>query len=164
MDDRLPNLLAAAAQLLTDAVEGRTTDVVGRGASAPAALVALTHDPGEPIDTLRHTLRLTHSGAVRLIDRLEADGLVRRRRSGGRTVVVELTDEGRRRVDEIEAARLDAARAALAGVPEALREPLQQALSALLAAHTHDRADLRRICRSCSFEVCDRCPVAAAAS
>ena len=50
------------------------------GPSAPAALNALEgYLGGEPIDTLRQVLGLTHSGAVRLVDRLVAEGLAERR-------------------------------------------------------------------------------------
>jgi MarR family transcriptional repressor of emrRAB len=160
MAAHLANLLAAAAQVVTDAV---ATNTPGRS----AALVALSHDPGEPIETLRRTLQLTHSGAVRTIDRLAADGLVQRERRG-RTAVVELTARGQEEVQALAAARLEAASAVLAAVPAELHDGLEHALSALLAGHTSDEADLRRICRTCSFEACEgegeRCPVAVAAT
>src|SRR4051794_35956899 len=160
MTARLANLLAAAAQVVTDAV---ATNTAGRS----AALVALSHDPGEPIETLRRTLGVTHSGAVRTIDRLAADGLVQRERRG-RTAAVQLTEDGQQHVRALEAARLEAASSVLAAVPAELHDALEQALSALLAGHTADEADLRRICRTCSFAACEgdgeRCPVAVAAT
>lgn len=54
----------------------------------PSALAALT---GLPVTTLNHYLR-----------RFEADGLVRRQRdpADGRAVLLELTDEGRRRTED----------------------------------------------------------------
>src|SRR4051812_34882330 len=160
MTARLANLLAAAAQVVTDAV---ATSTAGRS----AALIALSHDPGAPIETLRRTLALTHSGAVRTVDRLEADGLVHRERRG-RTAAVELTEHGEQQVRALQAARLEAASSVLAAVPRELHDPLERALSAVLASHTADDGDLRRICRTCSFEACsgegERCPVEDAAT
>ena len=75
----LPRMLSAG-----DAARPRTGSraagrASGRLAGAePAALVTLAHYPGQSVTTLGQTLSLTHSGAVRLADRLEADGLVRR--------------------------------------------------------------------------------------
>ncbi|MGO8982697.1 MAG: MarR family transcriptional regulator [Streptosporangiaceae bacterium] len=46
----------------------------------------MAHYPGQPVAALARTLGLTHSGAVRLADRLEAADLARRTSSGhGRT-------------------------------------------------------------------------------
>src|SRR5688572_20555675 len=68
------------------------------GASAPAALAAL-HGlaSGQSIDALRRIVGLTHSGAVRLVDRLAGAGLVERRVGADqRSVALHLTPEGRR--------------------------------------------------------------------
>jgi MarR family transcriptional repressor of emrRAB len=159
---RLANLLAAGAELVSDAVAGAMD---AAGSRAPA-LIALSHDPDAPIETLRRTLGLTHSGAVRAIDRLESEGLVLRQRRG-RTAVVRLTERGASEAQALGTVRLEAAAAVLDSVPPELHAPLEQALSALLATHTADDADLRRICRMCSFAACSgggaRCPVEAAA-
>jgi DNA-binding MarR family transcriptional regulator len=167
MTKRLANLLAAGSELVTDAVAHAMDGRLGAPGSRSSALIALSHDPDEPIETLRRTLGLTHSGAVRTIDRLAADGLVRRERRG-RTAVVALTERGREEVQALEGARLEAASAVLAAVPPELHGPLEQALSTLLASHTADAADLRRICRTCSFSACTgegaACPVAEAAT
>ena len=51
----------------------------GQSGSAPAALVSLAgYLDGGPIDSLRTPLGLTHSAAVRVVDRLADAGLVRR--------------------------------------------------------------------------------------
>ena len=84
---------------LSLAVAGRVEAAVASplGPSAPAALAALEgYLGGEPIDALAQTLGLTHSGAVRLVDRLCEAGLAERRRGGdARTVAVALTPAGR---------------------------------------------------------------------
>jgi DNA-binding MarR family transcriptional regulator len=157
------NVLAAASQLVVDAVAERLQDSLPRSVSAPAALMTIDHHRGLSIEQLRVALGLTHSGAVRLIDRLEADDLVRRRKRGGRKVELFLTRHGRRVLERIEGARLAAAADLLATLSDEQRRQLDWILSDLLAARTRDEQDLRRICRLCSFGACqnDRqtCPV-----
>src|SRR3954451_11659767 len=103
------------------------------GASAPSALVALDgYLTGQPIDALRRVLGITHSGTVRLVDRLVAAGLVERR--GGttdrRAVPPRLTPAGRRVARRVLAAR----EAALEDVLSVL-DPEERATLAAL----HDR-------------------------
>lgn len=168
MSERAANLLAATAQLVTDAVAEQLAAQLPHGASAPAALITIAHHPGLSIDRLSVPLGLTHSGTVRLIDRLEADELVRREKRAERAVKLHLTRRGRRAVERIEAARIVATDRVLAPLSTDERRQLDAILSRLLAARTHDQADLRRICRLCSFDACEgggsRCPVAAAAA
>jgi MarR family transcriptional regulator, negative regulator of the multidrug operon emrRAB len=162
---RLANLLAATARLVDDAVDARLAAALSLTASAPAALVTIAHYPGQSVDDLRRTLDLTHSGAVRLVDRLEADELVRRRQHG-RSVSLELTPRGRRVHAELEQARLAAVEDALAALTPEARAQLEPVLEQLLAAHSTSSGALRRICRLCAYEACERpgcaCPVAAA--
>ncbi len=80
---RPANLLGALALAVSDRIREVTeqqADALAR--SEPAALVSLVHYPGQPVGVLDQTLGLTHSGAVRLSDRLEAAGLVRRTSAG----------------------------------------------------------------------------------
>jgi DNA-binding MarR family transcriptional regulator len=164
--DHSANVLGAAAQLVVDAVEARLHDTLPRSISAPAALMTLGHHPGLSIEQLRLALGLTHSGTVRLIDRLTTANLVLRRKQGGREVQLFLTRGGSRVVDRIQGARIAAAEELLAVLPDHQRQQLDAILAELLASRTEDEEDLRRICRLCSFSACqnDRqtCPVAAA--
>jgi hypothetical protein len=61
---------------------------------------------------------------------------------------------------------LEARRRALAGALAPLRPDEQAQLMGLLerlvAARTHDRSDLERLCRLCERSTCERCPVAEA--
>jgi DNA-binding MarR family transcriptional regulator len=161
---RAANLLGALALAVSDrlreAIEG---DAGGLGAGEPAALVTLAHYPGQPIVSLGRTLGLTHSGAVRLADRMESAGLVRRTASGqGRAVALVLTDRGRRAAAGVLARRRAAAEdlARLLGPGEA--EALARLAERLLAALSTDRASALRLCRLCDEPVCDAgpgCPV-----
>src|SRR4051794_40670987 len=148
---RLANLLAATARLVDDAVETRLAAELSLTASAPAALVTIANHPGQSVDDLRRALHLTHSGAVRLVDRLEADGLVRRRQHG-RSVSLELTARGRRRPADVAGARLAAVEEALSALTPEAQSQLEPILESLLAAHATSPEGLRRICRLCAYE------------
>ena len=65
--------------LLGDRIRDATEDASGMGGALPAALAAL-HEwaGGRTIDTLAGGLRLSHSRTVRVVDRLESQGLATR--------------------------------------------------------------------------------------
>ena len=152
---------------LSLAVAGRIESAVASplGPSAPAALTALdTFLGGEPIDALRETLGLTHSGAVRLVDRLAEAGLAERRRgSDARSVAVALTPAGRAAALDVRRAREAALEDALAALSADERTTLSALHERLLAGLTGDRGSARRMCRLCDVHACghDRgtCPV-----
>ncbi len=77
-----------------------------------AALVSLsTWLAGSTVDGLARAVGLTHSGAVRLADRLEADGLLERRPGpDGRTRALHLTPAGLRTAGDLQAERFGGAR------------------------------------------------------
>jgi MarR family transcriptional regulator, negative regulator of the multidrug operon emrRAB len=64
------NMLGALALTLADRIAACAQDVSGLHNSAASALVVINNHPGEHIDVIRRTLRLTPSGAVRLVDGL----------------------------------------------------------------------------------------------
>lgn len=167
MTARAANLLAAAGQLVADAVSDRLETELARTASAPAALMTIAHHPGLSIERLSAALGLTQSGGVRLIDRLVGDGLVRREKLTARSLKLQLTARGERAVRRVEQARIAAAAEVLSPLSAAERRQFEAMLARLLAARTHGEDDLRRICRLCSFDACESegqaCPVARAA-
>src|SRR5918992_2948785 len=78
------NLLGALSLAVAERVEAATRAAAAHGGSAPAALAALdVFLGGSSIDTVRKPLGLTHSAAVRLVDRPEGAGPLRRRGGGG---------------------------------------------------------------------------------
>jgi MarR family transcriptional regulator, negative regulator of the multidrug operon emrRAB len=168
-DDRAANLLGSLSLALSDRVRTETERAAGHTGAGPAGLAALsTYLAGRPIDQLGRSVGLTHSAAVRLVDRLEESGLVERRRGvDGRSVSVVMTAAGRRVGREI----LDARHRALVEVLEVLspseRRALARVCEKLLGGLTASRDDARRICRLCDPDVCghydDRCPVTRAA-
>src|SRR5258708_21418414 len=99
-------MLGALALALADRIATRAEAASRLHDSAASALVVNANHPGEHIDAIRRTLGLTHSGAVRLIDGLEAAGLVERRRSDrdARAIALWATPSGDRAASQIIAA------------------------------------------------------------
>ena len=157
---RTANLLGALGLAIAERVEADE-------ARERAALVTLAGYPGQTVEALRRTLALTHSGAVRLVDRLEHSGLALRAPAGhGRSLALRLTPAGRDRAERVLAERLAALEPVLEPLTERERADLTGLLEKLLAGLTDDRQSARRICRLCAEEVCERgarCPVDVAA-
>ena len=129
-DRRPAALLGAVSLALADELRDAGRAVAPHGPSGPAALVALAGDlGGGTIEGLRKALGLTHSGTVRLVDRLAAAGLVERRIGpDARSLALHLTPPGRRAARQVATARDAALERAMTGLT-----PLQRAqLGALL--------------------------------
>ena len=146
-----------------------TEAAVEHGASAPAALIALhTFLGGTSVDGLSRVLALTHSGSVRLVDRLQTAGLLERGRGpDARTRTVRLTAAGHTAAEELQRERETALADLLAPLDREERDTLGALLGRILAGITHDHADAGHICRMCDPDACghpDRCPVTAAAA
>ena len=134
------------------------------GASVPAALTALHGlTGGQSIDALRRVVGLTHSGAVRLVDRLAAAGLVERRvGADGRAVALQLTPEGRRAARRVLARREAAIESVLAPLTARERADLARLHARLLGSLADGQQDRRRVCRLCDVDACGRdCPTRA---
>jgi MarR family transcriptional regulator, negative regulator of the multidrug operon emrRAB len=163
------NLLGALSLAVAERLDAATRAAAAHGGSAPAALAALdTFLDGSSIDALRKPLGLTHSAAVRLVDRLAAAGLVRRGAGeDGRSVRVFLTPSGRRAAAHVHDGRMRALAEVLAPLGAADREQLTQVQEKLLAGLTSGRSDAGHICRLCDPGACGheegRCPVTRAA-
>jgi MarR family transcriptional repressor of emrRAB len=165
MSARAANLLGAYALVALDRLRANA----GMELSSAAVLTALeTFADGASIDRLRRVLGLSHSGGVRIVKRLEADGLVAREPDPGdaRAVRLHLTPAGRRVARKVLAAREEALAPLLTPLDERESAALERLLERLLAAVTAEGEDAGRICRLCDPEVCghpDRCPVSQAA-
>jgi MarR family transcriptional repressor of emrRAB len=163
------NLLGAVSLAVSDRIRAAAERGAAQGGSAPAALVSLaTYLDGSPIDAVRGPLRLTHSATVRLVDRLVAAGLVRRREGPDRrSVAVELTPEGHRAATDAVRARREALEEALSDLNPAERTELARLHAKILQTLTDGRAAAGNICRLCDSRACGheegRCPVTQAA-
>ena len=177
-DRHVANTLAALALALGDRIRESTEEAAGHAAAGPSALVALREFLGHgTIDQLRAALGLSHSGAVRLVDRLTRDGYVERRPGAdARSVALVLTRSGHAAARRVLAARAAAVETALAGLTADDLRSLDTLTGKILQTVTEQRlADRERgrppsggwLCRLCDFSACGRedgaCPTAATA-
>jgi DNA-binding MarR family transcriptional regulator len=167
--DRAANLLGALSLVIADRMADAMAAAGGRPESGAAALSALLHFLDRPsVDVLRQVLGLTSSGTVRLVDRLAQDGYVRREPGAdGRSVSVELTEEGRRAAQAVAASRAGILGDALAVLSPGEREDLERLMSAMLTGMIRGPGATRWICRLCDTGTCrgapGGCPVGNAA-
>jgi DNA-binding MarR family transcriptional regulator len=170
MIDAETNRIGAMVVALGDRLRRATEEAAEMPASYPAALSALgTWAGGRPVEVLAEGMRLSHSRAVRVVDRLEEDGLARRlpNPDDGRAVRLELTAAGRRAAERVQAARAAELAEALGGLSSAQRTALGELAAAVLGEVTEGRRDARGICRLCDPDACGhdtgQCPVTRAA-
>src|SRR5215212_10142886 len=93
------NRLGALALTLSDGIREATEAATGMAGGLPAALVSLGEWAyGSSVEVLAEAMRVSHSRAVRVVDRLEAAGLARRAADpgDGRRALVRLEPAGRR--------------------------------------------------------------------
>ena len=153
--DRVANLLGAGVLALTDRLRAVTENAAHHGAAAPSALVTVRNYPGRTIEHLRRALGLTHSGTVRLVDRLVADGLlVRAPGPDRRSVILALTETGHAAAEAVTERRVAILREALDVLDPAEQAALGRALEKVLAGLVTDRVSVSRICRLCDEDAC----------
>lgn len=161
-DQRTLNLLGAFALGITDVLENVVEKNAGYGGETPAALVTIGAEPGLSINKLHQILNLSHPGTVRLVDRLEVEGLVERRAgSDGRTLALFLTSEGVKRRKTVLSERQKQLDVAMKALSKEERKQLTKLLEKMLTAMTTTELRSFTICRLCEDEVCPAktCPV-----
>ncbi|HZM30586.1 MAG TPA: MarR family winged helix-turn-helix transcriptional regulator [Acidimicrobiales bacterium] len=161
MPDPLHRLCALVTGLddrVRDAVEAAS----GFTGVAPDALATIGHAPGLRVEDLASMLRVSHSGAVRTVDRLVAAGLVERRPSAGdrRTVELWLTPAGGRARRQVLAARDRVLGDAVGVLDPGGRDALAELVDRLLTGLAARSADDHSLCRLCDPDDCTAgCPV-----
>src|SRR5688572_29915714 len=133
-DDRTNNLLGALIVALGDAMRTNVESASGHGVTAAAALATAFAFPGRSVDHLRKIVGLSAAGTTRLVDKLQADGLIERRASldDGRSRAVLLTEAGSRSADAVLKARRSVYSGALAVLSMRERRQLERMLDNML--------------------------------
>jgi MarR family transcriptional regulator, negative regulator of the multidrug operon emrRAB len=158
------NVLGALGLALADRL-AESAERAG-GASAAAALASLYGTrAGARIDSLAAVCGLSHSGAVRLVDRLAAEGLVERRRGADqRSTALHLTPAGRRSARRVLAERGASMHSLLSLLTDDQQARMDDLAKHLLAELGTEPGAEGRLCRLCDLEACGRssgrCPVA----
>jgi DNA-binding MarR family transcriptional regulator len=162
---RSANLLGTVGLAVADRIRAAGEDELGLGGSAPPAIVALsTYLADEPLDNIGQAFGITPSAVVRMVDRLESEGLVQRGPGpDGRRVSVRLTATGERRAKAILERREGALNEVLGALTAAERDQLTRLHEKLLAQLPEDVPAAARVCRFCDVHACGhydgRCPV-----
>ena len=161
---RLANIVGALSLAMVDKMEQAYATQTRRGPSAVAAITQIGLEPGLSIERLRRIIALSHSAAVRLIDQLAAEGLVRRESSGGsdkRARALTLTATGEKLFKSALAARRGVTQAALARLSPDERRLLEGIAEKMFPALVGPGDDSDVVCRLCDASVCpmERCPV-----
>lgn len=160
MEPEIANWLGALSLAVTDRIERGARDIMGHSGETPAALVVIGYGPGMTNDKLRRILGLSHSGAVRLVDRLVSDRLVERRPgTDGREVALHLTAKGAATRKELLASRISAVASILDVLSASERKRLGELIRAVLARQDTSEMERFTICRMCDNGICTSCPL-----
>ena len=159
--DRLVNLLGALAVGVTDQIRSAVHNVMPLGGETVAAVIVIGHAPAMSIDQLSRVLRLSHAGAVRLVERLVERGIVQKTPLAidRRTMSLTLTLDGRKQRDEILALRRAALSALLEHVPPEDLGVLERVAEKIVAALPDDALSSLTTCRYCDESCCNSCPM-----
>ncbi|MFA4938873.1 MarR family winged helix-turn-helix transcriptional regulator [Brevundimonas sp.] len=126
-----------------------------------SALALLAHEPGLSIRMLAIGVGLSHAGAVRLVDRLAADGLIERRDhlTDGRTRSLHLTPTGEIASNEVLAARDQVIAEGLSILDPDELKILSGIAERVLRDRLQNLGHAYRICRLCCYAGCTECPI-----
>ena len=159
---RTSNLLGAVGLAVAARIEDSACEILGHAGETAAALVVIGYGLGPSNDRLRRILGLSHSGTVRLVDRLVADGLVVRREGRDkREIALYVSKRGKALRAEILKARLAAIRPLVTPLTSVEQETLARLLHKLLASMEPTDMERRTLCRLCDDRVCSDCPIPA---
>jgi DNA-binding MarR family transcriptional regulator len=156
----IANVLGALAFRLADEIDEDLTELE-LDAKALAGVVHLSKYPNESIEKLRVPARLSHSGCVRLVDRLAELGLAQRTTAAhdARTVKVALTRKGRVLASRVLERREEVLLRALRSLSPTEQEQLGYLISKVYAFEVTTPASALRACRLCDYGACKDCPL-----
>ena len=162
MNNQTVNLLGVVGLAVANHIEKATRELMKHAGETPAALVVIGYDLGPSNDMLRRILGLSHSGTVRLVDRLVEDELVERREgSDARTVALYVTKKGRSLREKILKGRLAAISPLLEPLSNDEQETLNSLLHKMLSSQETSDMERRSLCRLCDKRACYDCPIPA---
>jgi DNA-binding MarR family transcriptional regulator len=162
MTTRLENLLGAFGVAMSDSMDEAFDEACAVGDSAPAAMILIHENPDTRIEALARYLALSHSGTVRLVDRLSQAGWVARETcEDKRAVVLVLTRTGQKVAERLLEGRRKSLGRALAGLGAADRKVLERILPQMLNNLVSSREQADHTCRYCDSGACERegCPL-----
>jgi len=158
-EPEIANLLGALSLAVMDRIEQGARDIIGHAGETPAALIVIGYGP-KTNDKLRRILGLSHSGTVRLVDRLVSDRLVERRPGkDGREIALHLTAKGAAFRKDLLTSRISAVASFVDVLSASERKRLGKLIRNVLARQDTSEMDRFTICRMCDNGVCSNCPL-----
>ncbi len=155
MSDRLGQVLGVTALGVMDRLRARVAAGVGLSEVDAGAVVHVQAWPGGSVGDLADVVGLSQPAAVRLVDRLADQGLLRRDAGRDRrTVALVLTEAGSRAADAVLLARAEALAPLLRDLSARDRATLERLLDRVAAGLADDRPGAVRACRLCDRAVC----------
>ena len=120
---------------------------------ATAVMVFLRIEPGLPISVLASRIRLSHAGTVRVIDRLEHEQLVERRRhiADRRARFIHLTNSGKKITDALLKAREQVISECISPLSPNDLDILGMLSERLLVANGFDKDGSVSLCHLCGY-------------
>jgi len=153
------NILGAFALRMSDEILTETVDKENDPSSI-AALVHLSKYAGSSIEDLRAPLRLSHSGCVRVVDRLVEKKLIERREAeDSRAVALLPTRKGRVVAEGALERREQRLVRALQSLSKAEQGMLAALLGRVLSGEVQTVSSALRACRFCDYGACQACPM-----
>jgi DNA-binding MarR family transcriptional regulator len=153
--------MSAWLVVAADLAEAAEREAGGLPERGLASLVLVQNHPGCSIDWLHRRLRLTQSGTVRLVDRLQRMELIERTRTPGRKeVALHVTRAGKARLGRGLKARAGALAALLEPLSDAEQTELTTLVAKALAGGRRRRQEADIACRLCDWAACrPDCPL-----
>lgn len=158
----LANRLGALSTALSDMISQSGPDELPPSGPDMAALNTVALWPGTRIDELATIIGLSHSGTVRLVDRLAGKGLIERRPHpiDQRATALHPTERGVAVADGFQQHRLARLTDLVQTLPPRQQDRLADTIEDLLRLLACDVTAANRICRYCDERICspDICP------
>jgi len=159
---RTANLAATLASAIVDRMERQKKRHANETSSAAAALNVIGYYEGCSNGELGRTIGLSHTATVRLVDKLEAAGLVVSSPAiDKRAVALRLTPLGRKRAKLASHDRFAEVERLIDVLSRDQRRQLDAIAEAMLRAMVTTAQDADRMCRLCDIVACppNQCPV-----
>ena len=149
------NLFTACSRAIVDKVDSDLAAHFARAQSELMTLISVRHCDTFTVGWLSKVLILTHSAAVRIVDRLQQDGLLHRiEQENRRYVGLALTPEGIIYADEILKVRQQTLNQLFAQISDEQIKSALPVIEKLLRNATHDSLAAYRLCRQCDENMC----------
>lgn len=161
VSDRLVNLLGVLAVGVNDRMRSAVAGAMPLRGQAASSVIVIGHAPTISIDQLSRILRLTHGGAVRLVDRLVERNIVAKQPStiDRRIMTLRLTPNGLQLRDKLLDLRRDALASLLECVSPEDLSALERVAVTIVASLPEDALSALATCRYCDERRCIDCPM-----